>query len=60
MPECSAIRLKHDSIRADFYKRCTNVHAGRNICDAASRCPVCTEYFASETHKFFTRPRRHF
>jgi hypothetical protein len=58
-PECSAIRLHHDWIRADFHKRCTNVMAGRDMCHPTRppMCAVCTKYFASDTHKFFTRSR---
>jgi hypothetical protein len=58
--DCTRIRLHHDAIRADFYKRCTNVKAGADMCHPTRppMCPSCVEYFASDTHAFFTRPRR--
>lgn len=51
--DCTALRLRHDAIRATFFERC-ELNVGR-MCDpqAVQICSSCAEYFASETHMFF-------
>jgi hypothetical protein len=57
-PECTRVRLQHDSIRMQFYDKCNRVRGvrGNLMCHPTDPplCPSCVEYFAGATHHFFT------
>jgi hypothetical protein len=57
-PECMAVRRGHEAIRQGFIERCTgggNVPRGTCHPTRPPVCPSCTEYFASETCRFFLK-----
>jgi hypothetical protein len=58
-PDCTNTRLKHDGIRKQFYDACERVQDGKHICRPSSptKCPSCTKYYASDTHKFWVSLR---